>query len=242
MTEYKKLIYELEDTFALGKSLPLVALRQLPKIAEKFKELPDIPDYLPGTQKALSNGITQFLNECNKIIDDERELKEVFTMRTKLHHYSHYTLRHFETKNVIETDESTYGNTLNSKALDTDKEHELKDKEERLSNMEKSLKMKEIELQRKEKEIDEKKKELDSRDAAINKKEEELLKNLLEEEEKLNTAKWTVSECKRLSKLPRNSKEFQEGVRALYKRLTPVGVAHYSYIIDPLLSGDNVDR
>ena len=71
MTEHKRLAYLSEDTFALGKSLPVVAMRQLPKLAEKFRALPDHPDYLPGAQNAMADGIMTFYNRNLKYMDDE---------------------------------------------------------------------------------------------------------------------------------------------------------------------------
>ena len=95
MNEYKKIAYESEDTFALGKTLPVVAMRQLPKIADKFYALPDHPDYVPGLQRAMGNGVMRFYNNNLKYMDDERELKEQFKKACKLHHHSHYELRLF---------------------------------------------------------------------------------------------------------------------------------------------------
>lgn len=96
MTDYKKLAYQCEDTFILGKSLPVVALRQLPKIADKFLALIDHPDYLPGTQRAMASGIMTFYRTNERYINDERQLREAFYMACKLHHHSHYTLALFE--------------------------------------------------------------------------------------------------------------------------------------------------
>lgn len=68
------------------------------------------------------------------------------------------------------------------------------------------------------------------------KQKEKLLNEMMAEEEKeVSLIKWTISECQRLSKHPRNSKEFQDGLRNLYTKLTPVKVAHYDYIINPLI-------
>lgn len=96
MTDYKKLIYKVEDTFHLGKSLPVVAMRQLPKLAEQFRALPDIPEYLPNTQKTIADVIIDFYNTNKLFMDDERELLDVFTSACKLNTYSRYTLRMFE--------------------------------------------------------------------------------------------------------------------------------------------------
>lgn len=96
MTEHKKLAYQSEDTFVLGKSLPIVAMRQLPKIADKFLALDDHPDYWPGAHRAMANGIMEFYEENKRYMDDERELKERFTRACKLHQNSHYTLALFE--------------------------------------------------------------------------------------------------------------------------------------------------
>ena len=98
MTDYKRLIYKVEDTFILGKSLPVVALRQLPKLAQQFETLPNIPEYISGTQRAMAEIIMDFYNENKTLIDDERELLDVFKKVCKLHKYSHYTLRLFESR------------------------------------------------------------------------------------------------------------------------------------------------
>ena len=84
MTEYKKLIYKVEDTIALGKSLPVVAMRQLPKLAKEFEGLQDIQEYKPGTQALMSAWIMAFYNNNEKLLDDERELKKIFTQYSKL--------------------------------------------------------------------------------------------------------------------------------------------------------------
>lgn len=98
MTEYKKLAYQCEDTFILGKSLPIVALRQLPKIADKFLALPDVPDYLPGTQRAIASGIMDFYDTNKPYADDERQLRESFIDSCKQHRHSHYTLNLFKNR------------------------------------------------------------------------------------------------------------------------------------------------
>lgn len=97
MTEHKKLIYQLEDTFTLGKQLPVVALRQLSKLAQRFRDLPDVPDYLPGTSVAVATNIETFVRTNNRYIDDERELKESFTVACKNKLFSHHYLKLFET-------------------------------------------------------------------------------------------------------------------------------------------------
>lgn len=96
MTEYKKLIYKVEDTFILGKTLPVVAMRQLPKLAEQFAALPDVPEYIPRTQEGIASGIMTFYNTNKRFMDDERELLEAFTVVCKNHHHSRYTLRLYE--------------------------------------------------------------------------------------------------------------------------------------------------
>lgn len=98
MNEHKKLAYLSEDTFKLGISLPVVAMRQLPKIAEQFNALPDHPDYLPGAQRAMAYGIMKFYNDNKRFMDDERELREAFTEACKLHKNSHYTLAMFASR------------------------------------------------------------------------------------------------------------------------------------------------
>lgn len=102
MTEHKKIIYQLEDTFALGKSLPVVAMRQLPKIAERLNALEDHPDYMPDTAKVIAKSVVEFYNKNMEIIDDERELKEVFTKACKSKFYSHHYLNLFaEVKKIL---------------------------------------------------------------------------------------------------------------------------------------------
>lgn len=96
MTDYKRLAYKLEDTVYLGKSLPIVALRQMPRLAEQFAALPDIPQYLHGTQRALSSHIMYFVNEQQDFLDDERELKERFTRADKLDLFGPHYLKLFE--------------------------------------------------------------------------------------------------------------------------------------------------
>lgn len=98
MTEYKQLIYKVEDTFILGKTLPVVAMRQLPKLAEQFAALPDSPLYINGTQKAIASGIMTFYDTNKRFMDDERELFEAFNVACKMHHHSRYTLRLFEAR------------------------------------------------------------------------------------------------------------------------------------------------
>lgn len=96
MTEYKKLSYKSEDTFKLGLTLPVVAMRQLPKLAKEFDELPDNPDYMRDTQHAFADGIMRFYNENLRYMDDERQLRENFQRVVKLAHYSHKYLALFE--------------------------------------------------------------------------------------------------------------------------------------------------
>ncbi len=96
MTEIKKLAYESEDTFILGKSLPVVAMRQLPKLADKFLALPDHPDYLPGAQRAMASSILSFYEENKHLMDDERELRRRFEKECKLHRHSSCELALFE--------------------------------------------------------------------------------------------------------------------------------------------------
>ena len=98
MTDYKKLSYKLEDTFELGKSLPVVAIRQLPKIAGQFRSLPDHPDYLTKTSEAMARLIDDFVSENKRYIDDERELRQVFVKACKKNRYGHYLLRLFEAR------------------------------------------------------------------------------------------------------------------------------------------------
>ncbi len=97
MTEYKKLSYKLEDAVYLGKSLPLVVLRQtLPKLAEQFSSLPDIQEYTPGTQRAIAKLITDFVDELKHFVDDECELKERFIKADKNNKLGHHLLVLFE--------------------------------------------------------------------------------------------------------------------------------------------------
>ena len=78
MTELKKLSYKLEDTFVLGKSLPVVAMRQLPKLADAFAALPNEDGYVKGAPLAMANHIRCFLRRNNQFMDDERELLKIF--------------------------------------------------------------------------------------------------------------------------------------------------------------------
>ena len=82
MKEYRKLTSEMEDCVALGKSLPVVALRQMKKIAAKFGKMPDTPDLLPGTQHAFEKMLNKFVDECMEDADDERYLKQIFAKKT----------------------------------------------------------------------------------------------------------------------------------------------------------------
>lgn len=97
MTEYKRLSYKLEDAIYLGKSIPIVVLRQtLPTLAKLFDALPDIPDYIPGTQHAISKMITDFIDEQSHFADDECELKERFVKADKFNKLGHHLLSLFE--------------------------------------------------------------------------------------------------------------------------------------------------
>ena len=95
MTEIKKLSYQSEDTFILGKSLPVVAMRQLKKLADKFIMLPDEPGFLPGSQCAMASLIMSFIEDNEHLMDDERELKKRFERACKLNKCSSYTLELF---------------------------------------------------------------------------------------------------------------------------------------------------
>ncbi|MBQ9560581.1 MAG: hypothetical protein IJV08_11490 [Bacteroidaceae bacterium] len=79
MTELKKLSYKLEDTFALGRSLPVVAMRQLPKLADAFEALPQEPGYVEGVPLAMASHIRGFVSRNSRLIDDERQLTAIFT-------------------------------------------------------------------------------------------------------------------------------------------------------------------
>lgn len=96
MTELKKLAYLSEDTFILGKSLPVVAMRQLKKLADKFLALPDEQGYLQGTQRAMASGILSFYEKNEHLMGDERELRKSFEVACKLHQHSSYTLSLYE--------------------------------------------------------------------------------------------------------------------------------------------------
>lgn len=96
MNEYKKLAYQLEDTFALGISLPVVAIRQLPKIAERFAALPNDPDYLDGVQYVMHKNIMSFVEKNKRYMDDERELRTVFEKAHKSKMYSHHYFKIYE--------------------------------------------------------------------------------------------------------------------------------------------------
>ena len=96
MNEHKKLAYQLEDTFALGISLPVVAMRQLPKIAEKFAALPDCNDYPNGVQRVMHEHIMSFVEKNKRYMDDERELREIFVKAQKSNMYSHHYFKIYE--------------------------------------------------------------------------------------------------------------------------------------------------
>lgn len=87
MTEIKKLSYKLEDIFALGKSLPVVAIRQLPKIIEQFRQLPDEQGYIPATQNAMACHVEKFQETMLPYIDDEKFLRKSFEVAYKNHRY-----------------------------------------------------------------------------------------------------------------------------------------------------------
>lgn len=96
MTDHKKLAYKLEDTFILGKSLPVVAMRQLPKLADQFRTLPDHSSYQPGTSAAIAGLIEDFADENKRYMDDERELKQIFERTCKANRFGHHLLSLFE--------------------------------------------------------------------------------------------------------------------------------------------------
>ena len=96
MNEYKKLAYKLEDTFALGKSLPIVAMRQLTKIAEEFTNLQEDDCYKPKTHIMMASHINDFVSKHKHLMDDERELKKVFTSACKHERYGPKFLELFE--------------------------------------------------------------------------------------------------------------------------------------------------
>lgn len=102
MTEYKRLSYQLEDAVYFGKSLPMVVLSQtLPKLSRQFSELPDISEYMPGTQREIAKIIDKFIEEQRHFIDDERELKKRFTEADKKCSLSHHLLALFERKESL---------------------------------------------------------------------------------------------------------------------------------------------
>ena len=96
MTELKKLSYKLEDIFTLGKSLPVVSMRQLPKLAEQFVQLKDTPGYIRNTHKAIATHIMTFYEKNKDNMDDEQLLSERFTQACKLNRYGHHLLRLYE--------------------------------------------------------------------------------------------------------------------------------------------------
>lgn len=98
MTEIKKLAYQSEDTFILGKSLPVVAMRQLKKLADKFLALPDEQGYLPGAQRAMASSIMEFYDNNEHLMSDERKLRQCFEQACKLHKNSSFTLALFENR------------------------------------------------------------------------------------------------------------------------------------------------
>ena len=97
--EYKRLAYKLEDIMLLGKKLPAVALREMEKIAEKFSELPDIPDYLPNTQMAIAIMLLEFASKNKEELEFEREVKNNFKEKCGI--YGLKYLSFFETEKHV---------------------------------------------------------------------------------------------------------------------------------------------
>lgn len=98
MTEHKKLAYKLEDIFSLGKSLPVVALRQLPRIADEFDALQESDGYLPQTHNVIANSIRRFVSNNSRYMDDERELKRIFKEECRLSSFGTRQLALFENR------------------------------------------------------------------------------------------------------------------------------------------------
>lgn len=98
MTPQKKLIYQMEDTFTLGKSLPIVAMRQMPKLAEKFRATPDLPEHPTGSMNAMADNIDRFYRENKQLLDDndERELFGIFNNACKSKQFSNSYFRMVE--------------------------------------------------------------------------------------------------------------------------------------------------
>lgn len=96
MTELKRLSYKLEDTFVLGRSLPVVAIRQIKRLSDQIRALEDHPDYLPRTPSIIAEIIDDFVESNKHLLDDERELKEVFERVCKMHKFGPSMLLFFK--------------------------------------------------------------------------------------------------------------------------------------------------
>ena len=100
MTEYNKLFYKIEDTFVLGRALPVVAMRQITKLAEQIRSLPDSPQYIQNTQNVISEDLMKFYEDNKHLMDDERALKKVFDYQCKKGMFKSSLLALFEKKYV----------------------------------------------------------------------------------------------------------------------------------------------
>lgn len=88
----------MEDTFLLGKHLPIVAMNQLPKLASAFSSLQECSQYKPKTNLMMCEHINEFVRENQRLLNDERELKGVFETACKRGHYGSKFLSLFERK------------------------------------------------------------------------------------------------------------------------------------------------
>ena len=80
MTDTKKNLYKLEDLFALGVTLPMIAYKQLKAVA------PHIPDD-DEAMKVVKNHVLTFLsdNEYDYNDKDERAIIRAFQREKKAH-------------------------------------------------------------------------------------------------------------------------------------------------------------
>jgi 23S rRNA C2498 (ribose-2'-O)-methylase RlmM len=84
LTPFKKVIYQAEDTVLLGKSLPLVAHRQLLKIVEKLRAMPhDERLHYEDAEEKAAQEIEKFCKSLSFHLDDEREMKKILTRYSK---------------------------------------------------------------------------------------------------------------------------------------------------------------
>ena len=123
---------------ALGKELPVVAMKQLPKIAEKFRSLPDNIDYLPGTAQVMADHIDTFIKDNSRYIDDERELKDIFKEAVSKGKYSKHFLKFFEVEQKENNLQSPNRNVYSNDVSESINEKELIAREKAVVEKEKN--------------------------------------------------------------------------------------------------------